>query len=74
MDQLKLAGFDMTKLSINGKDYHTEENVIGYYNAGGRMSPFTEFGAQATHNQQPHARALVEVGRTRRLIARQANR
>jgi hypothetical protein len=37
VDHLKRAGFDMTKLSIVGKDYHTEENVVGYYNAGDRM-------------------------------------
>jgi hypothetical protein len=27
------SGFDMKKLSIVGKDYHTEENVVGFYNA-----------------------------------------
>jgi hypothetical protein len=35
--QLQQAGFDMKLLSIVGKGYHTEENVIGYYNAGDRM-------------------------------------
>lgn len=43
--QLQLAGFDMTKLSIVGKDYHTEENVIGYYNAGDRMKAWGKRGA-----------------------------
>jgi hypothetical protein len=33
--ELQKSGFDMQKLSIVGKDYHTEEHVIGYYNAGG---------------------------------------
>ena len=28
--ELQHAGFDMQKLSIVGKDYHTEEHVIGY--------------------------------------------
>ena len=28
---LQQAGFNMQKLSIVGKDYHTEEHVIGYY-------------------------------------------
>jgi hypothetical protein len=28
---LQQAGFDMTKLSVVGKDYHTEEHVVGYY-------------------------------------------
>ena len=45
VDQLKDAGFDMTKLSIVGKDYHTEENVIGYYNAGDRMKYWGKMGA-----------------------------
>jgi hypothetical protein len=45
VDQLKQAGFDMTKLSIVGKDYHTEENVVGYYNAGDRMKHWGKTGA-----------------------------
>jgi hypothetical protein len=45
VDQLKRAGFDMKKLSIVGKDYHTEENVIGYYNAGARMKYWGKMGA-----------------------------
>jgi hypothetical protein len=32
--ELQRSGFDMNKLSIVGKDYHTEERVIGYYNTG----------------------------------------
>jgi uncharacterized membrane protein len=35
--ELQKSGFDMQKLSIVGKDYHTEEHVIGYYNVGDRM-------------------------------------
>jgi hypothetical protein len=45
VDQLKSTGFDMTKLSIVGKDYHTEENVVGYYNAGDRMKYWGKMGA-----------------------------
>jgi len=45
VDQLKRAGFDMTKLSIVGKDYHTEENVVGYYNTGDRMKYWGKMGA-----------------------------
>jgi ABC-type xylose transport system substrate-binding protein len=37
VQELQQAGFDMKKLSIVGKDYHTEEHVIGCYNAGDRM-------------------------------------
>ena len=29
--ELQRSGFDMKKLSIVGKDYHTEEHVVGYY-------------------------------------------
>jgi hypothetical protein len=43
--ELQQAGFDMKKLSIFGKDYHTEENVIGYYNTGERMASWGKFGA-----------------------------
>jgi hypothetical protein len=35
----------MQKLSIVGKDYHTEENVVGYYNAGDRMAYWGKLGA-----------------------------
>ena len=35
--ELQKDGFDMKKLSIVGKDYHTEENVVGYYTTGERM-------------------------------------
>jgi hypothetical protein len=35
--ELQKLEFDMQKLSIVGKDNHTEEHVIGYYNAGDRM-------------------------------------
>ena len=43
--QLERGGFDMAKLSIIGKDYHTEEHVVGYYNAGDRMKVWGKFGA-----------------------------
>lgn len=43
--ELQRAGFDMKKLSILGKDYHTEEHVIGYYNAGDRMAFWGKRGA-----------------------------
>lgn len=43
--ELQRSGFDMKKLSIMGKDYHTEEHVIGYYNAGDRMKFWGKLGA-----------------------------
>ncbi|MGD0674109.1 MAG: general stress protein [Polyangiaceae bacterium] len=39
------SGFDMKKLSIVGKDYHSEEHVIGFYNAGDRMKFWGKRGA-----------------------------
>jgi hypothetical protein len=43
--ELQQSGFDMKKLSIVGRDYHTDENVIGYYNAGDRMRYWGKTGA-----------------------------
>jgi Heat induced stress protein YflT domain len=43
--ELQRSGFDMKKLSIVGKDYHTEEHVVGYYNAGDRMQMWGKLGA-----------------------------
>jgi uncharacterized Fe-S cluster-containing radical SAM superfamily enzyme len=34
---LQEAGIDMKTLSIAAKDQHTDEHVVGYYNAGDRM-------------------------------------
>ena len=43
--ELQKSGFDMQKLSIVGRDYHTDEHVIGYYNAGERMKYWGKMGA-----------------------------
>jgi hypothetical protein len=43
--QLQKSGFDMKRLSIVGKDYHTEENVVGYYNTGDRVKYWGKLGA-----------------------------
>ena len=42
---LQESGFDMKKLSIVGRDYHTDEHVVGYYNAGDRMKYWGKLGA-----------------------------
>ena len=42
---LQKSGFDMKKLSIVGKDYQTEEDVIGYYTTGDRMKSWGKTGA-----------------------------
>ena len=43
--ELQKSGFDMKKLSVVGKDYHTDEQVVGYYNAGDRMKYWGKQGA-----------------------------
>src|ERR1700749_1294269 len=43
--KLSAASFDITKVSIVGKDYHTEENVVGYYTTGDRMKSWGGMGA-----------------------------
>src|SRR5208283_595743 len=43
--ELQKGGFDMKKLSIVGKDYHTEEHVVGYYTTGDRMKYWGKLGA-----------------------------
>lgn len=45
VQELQQAGFDMKKLSIVGKEYHTEENVVGYYTTGERMRVWGKNGA-----------------------------
>ena len=42
--ELHKSGYDMKKLSVVGKDYHSEENVIGYYNTGDRIATWGKFG------------------------------
>ena len=43
--ELQQSGFDMKKLSIIGRDYHTDEQVVGYYNIGDRMKAWGKTGA-----------------------------
>ncbi len=43
--ELQKSGYDMKRLSIVGKDYHTEEQVTGYYQAGDRMVYWGKLGA-----------------------------
>ena len=42
---LQKDGFDMTKLSVVGRDFHTEEHVVGFYNTGDRMKYWGKQGA-----------------------------
>ena len=43
--ELQHSGFDMKQLSIVGKDYQTEEGVLGYYTMGDRMQSWGKMGA-----------------------------
>ena len=43
--QLQRGGIDMQTLSIVGKDTHTDEHAVGYYNAGDRMKYWGKTGA-----------------------------
>jgi uncharacterized membrane protein len=42
---LQEAGVDMKSLPIMGRDTHTDEHVVGYYNAGDRMKYWGSVGA-----------------------------
>jgi uncharacterized membrane protein len=43
--ELQEGGVDMKSLSIAGKDTHTDEHVVGYYNTGDRMKHWGKIGA-----------------------------
>jgi hypothetical protein len=43
--ELQRGGFDMKKLSIVGRDFHTEEHAVGFYNAGDRVKYWGKLGA-----------------------------
>src|ERR1700735_197212 len=43
--QLQGGGFDIKKLAVVGRDYQTEEDVVGFYNTGDRMKYWGKTGA-----------------------------
>ena len=43
--ELQQSGFNMKELSIIGKDYEMDENVVGYYTTGDRMQYWGKNGA-----------------------------
>jgi hypothetical protein len=45
INQLKKSSFDIKKLAIIGKGYHTEDDVVGYYTTGDRMKHWGKMGA-----------------------------
>ena len=42
---LERSGIEMRKISIVGKDYHSEEQPLGYFNLGERLRFFGKYGA-----------------------------
>ena len=44
--ELKDSRFDVKKLSIVGSDYHSNEDVVGFYNIGDRM----KYGEKRAHS------------------------
>ena len=43
--KLTASGFEMKKLSVVGKGYHTDEKVVGFYNMGDRVKFWGKRGA-----------------------------
>lgn len=43
--ELQDHGFDIQKLSIVGRDYHTEDHVVGFYTRGDRIKYWGKMGA-----------------------------
>lgn len=43
--ELSRSGFDMTRLSIVGKGYHSEEHAVGFYTIGDRIKSWGATGA-----------------------------
>jgi hypothetical protein len=42
--ELSQSGFDLKNLSIVGRDYHTDEHVVGYYNVDDRIKVWGRAG------------------------------
>ena len=45
ISELKSSGFDIKKLAVVGRDYQTEEDVVGFYNTGDRVKYWGKWGA-----------------------------
>jgi hypothetical protein len=43
--ELQKSGFDMNKLSIIGRGYHSEEHPLGFYTSGDRIRTWGGIGA-----------------------------
>jgi hypothetical protein len=63
--QLQRSGLDMKTLSIVGKGYHTDEDVVGYYTGGDRMMHRGKYGAAViTKTDLGRNWMFTSVGRT----------
>jgi hypothetical protein len=66
--ELQEAGVDMKSLSVVAKDTHTDEHVIGYYNAGDRMKRWGKIGAfwvaSGACSSAPHSSPSRALGRS----------
>ncbi len=45
INELKKSNFDIRKLGIIGKGYHTDGDLVGYYTTGDRMKHWGKLGA-----------------------------
>jgi hypothetical protein len=45
LQKLSAASFNIKKISIVGKGYHSEEKVVGYYTTGDRVKSWGAIGA-----------------------------
>jgi hypothetical protein len=43
--EVKKSGFDIKRLSIVGRDFQSEDNVVGFYTTGDRMKYWGKLGA-----------------------------
>jgi hypothetical protein len=50
--ELQRGGVDMRTLSIIGKDTHTSEHVVGYYNTGDRMKYWVGLSPAVRHESR----------------------
>jgi hypothetical protein len=70
--ELQRSGFDMKKLSIVGRDYQTDEQVVGYYNTGDRIKAWGKTGALGYEHIEALSHALAVYGELIRATIKQA--
>src|ERR1039458_914028 len=65
--ELQRAGIDMRTLSIVGKDSHTDEHVVGYYNVG---EPAPRVLLETAHDRVRHPGGQIGADRAERVRGR----